>query len=193
MPDVLERVRTEIERRLGQLAEPVAEAARLETALGALSQLAADGRPASGNRRRRARAAVGGKATSTKPPRAKGPRRKRTTPGANDAIVLASFHGESEPLEIKRVADKTGLRHATASYTLKKLAGSGHLSQSSRSGSRGVPKLIFTLATSGGNAATSETAAPASIPPAPNAKRKARRKARRNKAAAKTPAANSAA
>jgi hypothetical protein len=186
MPDVLERVRTEIEGRLGQLAEPVAEAARLETALGALSQLAADGRPVSGNGRRRARAAVGGKATSTKAPRAKGPRRKRTTPGANDAIVLASFHGESEPLEIKRVADKTGLRHATASYTLKKLAGSGHLSQSSRSGSRGVPKLIFSLA-------TSETTAPASIPPAPNAKRKARGNARRSKATAKAPAAKSAA
>lgn len=191
MPDVLERVRTEIERRLGQLAEPVAEAERLQTALGALSELAPDGPAASGNGRRRTRAAVATQATGTKPPRAKGQRRKRTAPTANDAIVLASFHRESEPLEIKRVAEKTGLRHATASYTLKKLAGSGQLSQSSRSGGRGVPKLIFSLAPGGENAATSETAAPASIPPAAKAQRKARRKARRNKAAAKAPAAAS--
>jgi hypothetical protein len=38
--DVLERVRSDIEKRLGELAGPVAEAQRLETALGALGGLA---------------------------------------------------------------------------------------------------------------------------------------------------------
>lgn len=185
--DVLDRVRAEIKGRLGELAEPVAEARRLEGALGALAKLAPDGRAASGNGRRRRRAA-------TKAPKAKRPRRRRTPPGANDQTVLASLQGQPEPLDIKTVAEKTGLSQQTASYTLKKLVGAGQLRQSSRSGGRGLPKLVFSLASNAKGAATSTSSATKTkAPAASKAKRKARRKAgRRTQATGKAPGARAA-
>jgi predicted transcriptional regulator len=69
--------------------------------------------------------------------------------GANDQTVLDSLQGLTEPLDIKAVAGKAGRSHHTASYTLKKLAGKGLLTQSSVAGGRGMPKLVFALASNG--------------------------------------------
>lgn len=45
-----------------------------------------------------------------------------------------------EPPDIKAVMGKTGLSHHRATYTLKKLAGKGLLTQSSVAGARGEAK-----------------------------------------------------
>jgi predicted ArsR family transcriptional regulator len=103
---------------------------------------------------------------------------KAPTPGANDQTVLASLQGLTEPLDIKAVAGKTGLSHHRASYTLKKLAGEGLLTQSSVAGGRGMPKLVFALAS---NPETMAAAEP---------KRKARKKARRRSKAPASAMAN---
>jgi hypothetical protein len=162
LADVLERVRSEIEDRLAVLSGAVSEAHELEIALAALEEVPVASRPAGdpGHARRRRKAARVVHAR-------KGRRRRGTTAGANDQIVLDSLQGLTEPLDIKAVMGKTGLSRHRASYTLKKLAGEGLLTQSSVAGGRGMPKLVFALASS------PETTAPA----APE--RKARKKARR--------------
>jgi predicted transcriptional regulator len=188
--DVLERVRSEIEDRLAVLSGAVSEAQQLEIALVALEEVPVASRPAAdagnGHHRRRAPRRLHGR---------KGRRRKGSTPGANDQTVLDSLHGLTEPLDIKTVAGKTGLSQQTASYTLKKLAGNGLLTQSSVAGERGRPKLVFALASNGqatkAGATTSEAASlemsGTTALAAP--KRKARKKARRrNKAPASAPA-----
>ena len=188
--DVLERVRSEIEDRLAVLSGAVSEARQLEIALVALEEVPVDSRPApdAGNGRRRrtgARRLHG----------PKGRRRKRTTAGANDQTVLDSLQGLTEPVDIKAVAGKTGLSQQTASYALKKLAGKGLLTQSSVAGGRGMPKLVFALASNGHvaqtGAATSEAASLQMSETTARAapKRKARKEARRrNKAPASAPA-----
>jgi predicted transcriptional regulator len=142
--DVLERVRSEIEERLAVLSGAVSEAQQLEIALVALREVPVASRPAAdavnGRRRRKGARRLHGRT---------GRRRKRAHAGANDQIVLASLQGQVEPLDIKIVAGKTGLSQQTASYTLKKLAGRGLLTQSSVAGGRGRPKLVFALASNG--------------------------------------------
>jgi predicted ArsR family transcriptional regulator len=126
----------------------------------------------------------------------KGRRRKGTTAGANDQTVLDSLQGLTEPLDIKAVAGSTGLSRHTASYTLKKLAREGLLTQSSVAGGRGMPKLVFALASNGqvaqAGATTSEAASPqrseTTISAVP--KRKARKKARRRSKAPASTRAN---
>ncbi len=169
--DVLERVRSEIEDRLAVLSSAVSEAQQLEIALVALEEVPVASRPApdagNGRRHRKGARRLHGR---------KGHRRTGSTPGANDQTVLDSLHGLAEPLDIKTVAGKTGLSQQTTAYTLKKLAGKGLLMQSSVAGGRGMPKLVFALASNGQVA----KAAP---------KRKARKKARRrSKAPASAPA-----
>jgi predicted transcriptional regulator len=188
--DVLERVRSEIEDRLADLSGAVAEAQQLEIALVALEEVPVASRPAAdagdGRRRRKGARRLHGR---------KGHRRKGSTPGANDQTVLDSLQGLTEPVDIKAVAGKTGLSQQTASYTLKKLTGKGLLTQSSVAGRRGMPKLVFALASNAqvaqAGATTSEAASlqmsettALAVP-----KRKARKKARRrNKAPASAPA-----
>jgi DNA-binding transcriptional ArsR family regulator len=171
--DVLERVRSEIEDRLAVLSGAVSEAQQLEIALVALEEVPVASRPAGdaghGRRRRKAAREVHAR---------KGRRRRVTTAGANDQTVLDSLQGLTEPLDIKAVMGRTGLSQQTASYTLKKLAGKGLLTQSSVAGGRGRPKLVFALASS------PETTAPV----AP--KRKARKKARRRSKAPVSAMAN---
>ena len=184
--DVLERVRSEIEDRLDVLSGAVSEAQQLEIALVALEEGAPAGRTA---------ADAGSVHHDRKAPRGlhrrKGRRRKRAHAGANDETVLDSLQGQAEPLDIKGVAGKTGLSQQTASYTLKKLAGKGLLTQSSVPGARGRPKLVFALASNGrttrAGATTSEQMSGTTSSSAP--KRKARKKARRrSKAPASAPA-----
>ena len=188
--DVLERVRSEIEDRLAVLSGAVSEAQQLEIALVALEEVPVDSRPApdagNGRRRRKGARRLHGR---------KGRRRKGTTAGANDQTVLDSLQGLTEPVDIKAVAGKTGLSQQTASYALKKLAGKGLLTQSSVAGGRGMPKLVFALASNGqvaqAGATTSEAASlqmsETTALAAP--KRKTRKKARRrNKAPASAPA-----
>ncbi|HEY4894660.1 MAG TPA: hypothetical protein VII01_01090 [Solirubrobacteraceae bacterium] len=189
--DVLERVRSEIEDRLADLSGAVAEAQQLEIALVALEEVPVASRPApdagNGRRRRKGARRLHGR---------KGRRRKGSTPGANDQTVLDSLHGLTEPLDIKTVAGKTGLSQQTASYTLKKLTGKGLLTQSSVAGGRGMPKLVFALASNGqvaqAGATTSEAASPqrseTTISAVP--KRKARKKARRRSKAPRSAPAN---
>jgi hypothetical protein len=188
--DVLERVRSEIEDRLAVLSGAVSEAQQLEIALVALGEVPVASRPAAdagnGRRRRKAVRRLHGR---------KGRRRKRAHAGANDETVIDSLQGQTEPLDIKAVAGKTGLSQQTAAYTLKKLAGKGLLTKSSVTGARGMPKLVFALASNGqatkAGATTSEAASleisETTTLAAP--KRKARKKARRrNKAPASAPA-----
>jgi DNA-binding transcriptional ArsR family regulator len=188
--DVLERVRSEIEDRLAFLSDAVSEAQQLEIALVALGDATAATHSAAGagegHRRRKASRRLLGR---------KGRRRRGTTAGANDQIVLDSLQGLTDPLDIKTVAGKTGLSQQTASYTLKKLTGKGLLTQSSVAGGRGMPKLVFALASNGqvaqAGATTSEAASlqmsETTALAAP--KRKARKKARRrSKAPASAPA-----
>jgi predicted transcriptional regulator len=189
--DVLERVRSEIEDRLAVLSGAVSEAQQLEIALVALEEVPVASRPArdagNGRRRRKGARRLHGR---------KAHRRKRTTPDANDQTVLASLQGLTEPLDIKAVAGKTGLSQRTASYTLKKLAGKGLLTQSSVAGERGRPKLVFALASNGqatkAGATTNEAASPqrseTTISAVP--KRKARKKARRRSKAPRSAPAN---
>jgi predicted transcriptional regulator len=189
--DVLERVRSEIEDRLAVLSGAVSEAQQLEIALVVLEEVPVASRPApdagNGRRRRKGARRLHGR---------KGRRRKGTTAGANDQTVLDSLQGLTEPVDIKAVAGKTGLSQQTASYTLKKLAGKGLLTQSSAAGERGRPKLVFALASDGqatqAGAKTSEAASvemsEATISAAP--KRKARKKARRRSKAPASTRAN---
>jgi|NGEPerStandDraft_6_1074524.scaffolds.fasta_scaffold66765_2 DNA-binding transcriptional ArsR family regulator len=181
--DVLERVRSEIESRLAVLSGAVSEGQELEIALVALEEVPVASRPApdagNGRRRRKGTRRLHGR---------KGHKHKRTTPGASDQNVLASLQGPTEPLDIKAVAGKTGLSQRTASHTLKKLTDRGLLTQSSVAGGRGMPKLVFSLATNGqAIQAASPQRSEATIPAAP--KRKARKQARRrSKAPASAPA-----
>jgi DNA-binding transcriptional ArsR family regulator len=189
--DVLERVRSEIEERLAVLSGAVSEAQQLEIALVALGEVPVASRPAAdavnGRRRRKGARRLHGRT---------GRRRKRAHAGANDQIVLASLQGQVEPLDIKIVAGKTGLSQQTASYTLKKLTGKGLLTQSSVAGGRGMPKLVFALASNGqatqAGVTTNEAASPqrseTTISAVP--KRKARKKARRRSKAPRSAPAN---
>lgn len=188
--DVLERVRSEIEERLAVLSGAVSEAQQLEIALVALEAGVVASRPAaddgSGHRRRKASRRLHGRKVR---------RRKRAQAGANEEIVVGSLQGQAEPLDIKAVAGKTGLSQQTASYTLKKLAGKGLLTQSSVAGERGRPKLAFALASNGqatkGGTTTSKAPSPqVSVTTSSAApKRKARKKPRRrSKAPASAPA-----
>ncbi len=189
--DVLERVRSEIENRLAVLSGAVSEAQELEIALVALEEVPVDSRPApdagNGRRRRKGARRLHGR---------KGRRRKGSTPGANDQTVLDSLHGLTEPLDIKTVAGKTGLSQQTASYTLKKLTGKGLLTQSSVAGGRGMPKLVFALASNGPVAQAGATANEAASPQRSETtisavpKRKARKKARRRSKAPRSAPAN---
>jgi hypothetical protein len=189
--DVLERVRSEIENRLAVLSGAVSEAQELEIALVALEEVPVASQPAAdaGHGRRRRKAAPRLHAR-------KGRRGGVTTSGANDQIVLDSLQGLTEPLDIKAVMGKTGLSHHRASYTLKKLAGKGLLTQSSVAGGRGMPKLVFALASDGqatqAGATTNEAASPqrsaTTISAVP--KRKARKKARRRSKAPRSAPAN---
>jgi predicted transcriptional regulator len=176
---VLERVRFEIEERLSDLSGAVSEARQLEVAMVALEDVAVASPPAGddgdGHRRHKApRRLLGRKAR----------RRRRARAGANDETVLASLQGQAEPLDIKAVAGNTGLSQQTASYTLKKLAGKGLLTQSSIAGARGRPKLVFALASNGqaSEAGATNEAASTQISDTKSSaapKRKARKKARR--------------
>ncbi len=166
--DVLERVRSEIEDRLAVLSDAVSEAQELESALAALEEVPVASRPAAdagkGHHRRKAPLRVLGR---------KGRRRRRAHAGANEETVVGSLQGQAEPLDIRTVARETGLSQQTASYTLKKLAGKGLLTQSTVAGARGRPKLVFALASNGQTdevVATASKAAP---------KRKARKKVQR--------------
>jgi hypothetical protein len=177
--ELLERVRSEIEERLAVLSGAVSEAQQLEAALVALGEGAGSSRPT---------ADAGNGDHRRKPPRRllghKGRRRKRAHAGANDETVLGSLQGLAEPLDIKAVAGKTGLSGHTASYTLKKLAGRGLLTQSSVAGARGRPKLVFALPSNGQTDKAGATESKAA------SNRKARTKAQRRSKAPKPARAN---
>jgi predicted transcriptional regulator len=189
--DVLERVRSEIQERLAVLSGAVSEAQQLEIALVALEEGAVASRPAaddgSGHHRRKAPRRLHGR---------KGRRRKRAHAGANDETVLDSLREQAEPLDIKAVAGKTGLSQQTASYTLKKLAGKGLLTQSSVARGRGRPKLVFVLPNTGqvaqAGATTNEALSPQVSVTTTSAapKRTARKKARRRSKASASATAN---
>jgi hypothetical protein len=175
--DVLEQARSDIEKRLRALAERVAEAQRLEAALGALEDVAGPSTP------RNATSIAPSAPRGHKPRRASG--RRRRTSGGSEQLVLSALEGQSEALDIKTVAARAGLKPATASHTLKKLARHGRLTQGTAPGSRGKIKLVFSLATQV-PAAPSENGASETPSAAPKAKRYARRKpGRKAKAAAK--------
>jgi predicted transcriptional regulator len=125
--------------------------------------------------------------TKARSRRATGRGRTRSVPGANEPIILKALEGESEPLDIKTVAKKAGLSVQAASHTLRKLAGSGLLVQSSRAGGRGMPKLLFRLASTEKPRARQDgrEAEIAASQPARRPKRKAQKRARPVKAAAR--------
>jgi hypothetical protein len=186
--EVLERVRADIDERLASLAGAVAEAQRLENALVALAEVQSTVGPRVNPLPATKRGSLDGTAarpTKATSRRASGRGRKRSVPGANEPIILRALEGEAEPLDIKTVAKKAGLSVQAASRTLRKLAGSGLLVQSSGAGGRGMPKLLFSLANTERPRARQdgrETAIAASQP-ARSPKRKAQKRARPVKAA----------
>jgi biotin operon repressor len=139
-PDVIDRLREEIQQRLDQL---VSEADRLRKALAALdSRSSAElvRKPGAGRApaRRRNRAATpkreapattSAPARRTRQPATRSAR--RTAPGATKASVLAALAG-GDALTAGQVADKTGLSRATVSTTLSKLAKNGEVQKAER-------------------------------------------------------------
>jgi len=178
--DVLERVLADINDRLETLAGAVGESQRLESALTALQTLPmTDG--AARSTLASSEAAV--RAGRSNGKRTRRGRRRRSAPGSKDSVVFEALEGQKAPLDIKTVAQRTGLSQQSASYVLKKLAGSGVVSQSSQAGGPGAPKLLFSLTGAAhqapsGESANGAAAAEARRPPARKAKRKARANAR---------------
>jgi len=178
---LLEHVREQINARIEELAGAVSESQLLHEALGALEGLAGvDGAAAPAA----AGVAEAGARDSARPPQARGARRarsgrKRRARGSSSPLVLRHLEGQSQPLDIGTVAQATGLSYSTAAYTLKKLASAGVLRQSSVTGARGVPKLLFVLSGSGAGAGAGEVGREIAPPRARNrARAKATRKAR---------------
>src|SRR5271166_1217627 len=68
---------------------------------------------------------------------------------APEGCCLPHSYPLTEPVDIKAVAGKKGLSQQTASYALKKFADKGLLTQSSVDRGRGVPRLVFALASNG--------------------------------------------
>jgi hypothetical protein len=140
VPDVIDRLRDQIQQRLDQL---VGEADRLRKALAALDPRSSSGpTPRAAARtapaRTRARAATTtskAPTTGSAPARRKtqpaAPASRRTAPGATKASVLAALAG-GEALTAGQVADKTGLVRGTVSTTLSNLAKSGEVQKAQR-------------------------------------------------------------
>jgi CRP-like cAMP-binding protein len=129
-PNVIDRLRAQIQQRLDQLTH---EADRLRKALAAL-----DPRSSETPARKTAETTASKPAASpTKPaparrtsqPAARSPR--RTAPGATKASVLAALAG-GEAMTAGQVAEKTGLARPTVSTTLSKLAKSGEVQKAER-------------------------------------------------------------
>jgi len=138
-PEVIDRLREQIQQRLDQL---VNEADRLRKALAALDprSLSPPARkPSTGNASGRAGArATAAEQQSLAPsgaparPRTRpGAARRRTAPGATKAAVLAALAG-GEAMTAGEVADKAGLARGTVSTTLSKLAKSGEVQKAER-------------------------------------------------------------
>ena len=134
-PNVIDRLREQIQQRLDQLTH---EADRLRKALAALdprssgqraSEPAAPARTQAATPKPKASATKSTPARRTSPSAARSPR--RTAPGATKASVLAALAG-GEAMTAGEVASKTGLARATVSTTLSKLAKSGELQKAER-------------------------------------------------------------
>ena len=134
-PNVIDRLREQIQERLDQLA---GEADRLRHALAALdprSSKAPARKPPVRKPAQRTAPKPTASATKSAParrtsrPAARSAR--RTAPGATKASVLAALAG-GEALTAGQVAEKTGLARGTVSTTLSKLAKSGEVQKAER-------------------------------------------------------------
>jgi CRP-like cAMP-binding protein len=137
-PNVIDRLREQIQQRLDQL---LGEADRLRKALAALDPRSSNAparkpparptatKPAASATKPAASASKRTPARRTSPPAARSPR--RTAPGATKASVLAALAG-GEAMTAGQVADKTGLARGTASTTLSNLAKSGEVQKAAR-------------------------------------------------------------
>jgi CRP-like cAMP-binding protein len=134
-PNVIDRLREQIQERLDQLA---GEADRLRKALAALdprSSKAPAGKPPVREPAQRSPSKPTASATKSAParrtsqPAARSPR--RTAPGATKASVLAALAG-GEAMTAGQVAAKAGLARGTVSTTLSKLAKSGEVQKAER-------------------------------------------------------------
>jgi hypothetical protein len=138
VPDVIDRLRDQIQQRLDQL---VGEADRLRKALAALDPRSssapaprAAARTAPARTPARAATATSNAPTTTSAPARRtstAPASRRTAPGATKASVLAALAG-GEALTAGQVADKTGLVRGTVSTTLSNLAKSGEVQKAQR-------------------------------------------------------------
>ena len=135
--EVVARVRAEIDEHLATLQGAVEETRQLEGALVALDDVMRTSTPEG-----QPRPAPGQGAQRQRKRRAN--RRKR---GSSEPLVLAAFTESAGPLDIRTVSEHTGISPSTTAYTLKKLAATGVLVQSQRTGAPGLPKLSFALAT----------------------------------------------
>ena len=131
---MIDRLREQIQQRLGQLA---GEADRLRKALSALGPGSSKAPARKPPERKPAR--------QTESPGASAPKRlpaqrasqpappspRRTAPGATKASVLAALAG-GEAMTAGEVATKTGLARGTVSTTLSKLAKSGEVEKAAR-------------------------------------------------------------
>jgi hypothetical protein len=184
--DLLERIGIETEQRLNFLEEAVEEAdilGKLLDVLGPPMEPERNGRSSSKPAAQgiTALATPGAPAAPTKARRKRRKNRKGKPLGQSDPVVLAALEGLSTPVDVKTVAEKTGLSPNTSAYTLKKLASKGALTQSTVPGLRGRSKLVFLLTTTASNSASAGASTSATPPAPPSAapKRKARRKAAR--------------
>ena len=132
-PNVIDRLREQIQQRLDQLTH---EADRLRKALAALDPRSpatptrkAPARKTTRRPSRRRPATKSTPARRTSQPAARSPR--RTAPGATKASVLAALAG-GEAMTAGQVAEKTGLARPTVSTTLSKLAKSGEVQKAER-------------------------------------------------------------
>lgn len=139
-PDVIDRLREQIQQHLDQL---IGEADRLRKALAALDPRSPPA-PAAKAAARTAPARQRAQATSPTPqaPATKraparrtnqptAPSSRRTAPGATKASVLAALAG-GDAMTAGQVADKTGLARGTVSTTLSNLAKSGEVQKAAR-------------------------------------------------------------
>jgi uncharacterized membrane protein len=139
-PDVIDRLREQIQQHLDQLS---GEADRLRKALAALDPRSSSApapkatSPAAPARKRTQATAAGSKAPATKSAPARrtsqspARSRQRTAPGATKAAVLAALAGGTG-MTAGQVADKSGLPRGTVSTTLSRLAKNGEVQKAQR-------------------------------------------------------------
>lgn len=123
MPDLLDRIRSEIDDRLRELRPLTDEVRQLESALQALEARGDSGAPTRGRRARRA-GRRRGRPLQT-------PSRKRAPRGPTRDAVLRHLesHGASTAGDI---AKATGLSRTSIAATLSKMANDGGISKAER-------------------------------------------------------------